>query len=373
VATFADRLLVHLGVPANLAAFLGGIGLDNFLTADFQARLNSDFWQVAQVVAGAVRAVTFEQPLWIEQRIVGREDHQGGALSRTNVDYKLYGRETALWADAIVELDTTWQVDQFPGTVVTSEAAPPAFTGLANLVSVLRLDANNRPLDPSGASLGNITLDAQGRLQADGGNPIPLRLDPVAGALLRPDGTIETPVLLELFPRVGPAVPLLGAPLGEDGQPLRDLRMDSRGAFTDLAGAAAGVDPQTGLPLDGAGNPVRPARLAIPSGGTTDYRFSFALPVQTGRLTLQLVTRLYVLLRPELDLVEDLRGLRLLRRRLEDRNDYLLSLNDTAGRSAHAFVLVYESDALGGSGLSQAEVRGLGARMGVLMSFFAEP
>src|SRR5690242_17351669 len=99
VVTFADRLLVYLGVQANRTAFLNGIGLDGFLTSDFQTRLNTDFWQVAQVTAGAVRSVRLEQPLWIEQRIMGREDHFGGSTGRTSVDYKVTGRESALWID----------------------------------------------------------------------------------------------------------------------------------------------------------------------------------------------------------------------------------------------------------------------------------
>lgn len=373
MATFADRLLVFLSDPANLTAFLNGMNLGAFFTADFQTRFNSEFWQIAQVAVGATRSFKFEYPTWVETRILGREDHHGNAQGKTSIDYKFYGQETALWTDALIELETTWAVDQFPGTVVTSAAAPPTFEGLANLVSVLRIDATNRPLDRSGAPLANVTLDNQGRLQTDPPNPVTLTLDPLAGALLRPDGSIHALVLLELFPRVGPATPLLGAPLGEAGQPFRNLRMDNRGTFTDLAGAPAPLDPLTGLPVDGGGNPVRPARLTIPDGGTVDYRLIFALPVQTDRLILNFVTRLHLFVMPEFNLVSDLRDVLTLRQRLEQRHDYLLSLNDTANKWPHAFALAYESNALTGSGLNQGEVRRLGDRMGVLIHFFAEP
>src|SRR5215208_3228966 len=146
----ADRLLVHVSDPANLSAFLNRLNLGTFLTANFQSRFNSEFWQIAQVAVGATRSASFEQPLWVETRILGREDHHGNSFAKSNIDYTVYGRETALWADAVVDLDTTWQVDQFPGTVVASEANPPTFEGLANLVSVLRVDASNHPLDRSG-------------------------------------------------------------------------------------------------------------------------------------------------------------------------------------------------------------------------------
>jgi hypothetical protein len=373
LVTFADRLLVHLSEPANLVAFLGGMDLGTFFTADFQARFNSEFWQIAQVAVGATRTVSFEQPTWVETRLLGREDHHGNAHSKTQIDYKVYGKETAQWTDLLVDLDTTWLVDQFPGTVVTSEAAPPTFEGLANLVSVLRIDAGNHPLDASGAPLANITLDNQGRLQTDPPNPITLTLDPLAGALLQPNGAIQSLVLLELFPRVGPVTPLLGAPLGEDGQPLRNLRMDNHGSFTDLTGTPATIDPLTGLPLNGDSQPVRPARLTIPDSGTTDYRFTFTLPVQTDRLTLMFVTRLHLFVRSEFNLIDDLRLLLALRHRLEQRHDYLLSLNDTSSKRPHIFTLVYQDNVLAGNGLTQDDVRRLGARMNILIHFFALP
>ncbi len=373
MATFADRLLVHLSDAANLTAFLNGMNLDAFFTADFQARFNSEFWQIAQVAVGSTRMLSFERPTWVRTRILGREDHHGNTHRKTSIDYKVYGRETALWTDLFIELGTTWLVDQFPGTVVTSEAALPAFEGLANLVSVLRIDTANHPLDRSGAPLAGVMLDDQGRLRTAPPNPITLTLDPLAGALLQSDGSIHSLVLLELFPRVGSATPLLGAPLGEDGQPLRNLRMDSRGSFTDLAGTPATLDALTGLPLDGDGQPVRPARLTIPGGGTADYRFTFALPVQTDRLTFQFVTHLHLFAKSEFNLIDDLREVLAQRHRLEQRHDYLLSLSDTASKWPHAFALIYEDNALAGSGLAQADVRRLGARMNVLVHFFAEP
>lgn len=373
MATFAETVLVYLSNPVNLTALINGMNLDAFLTADFQARFNSEFWQVAQVAVGGVSAASFERSTWVETRILGREEHHGNSHDKTSIDYKLYGQEMALWTDAMIELDTTWQVDQFPGSVVTSAAAPPTFRGLANLVSVLRIDAANHPLDRSGAPLANVTLDSQGRLQTAPPNPVTLKLDPLAGALLNPDESVRSLVLLELFPRIGPAAPLVGAPLGEDGQPLRDLRMDNRGTFTDLAGAPATTDPLTSLPLDGGGNPARPARLTIPGGGTVDYRFTFALPVQTNRLVLAFVTRLYMFIMPEFHLVDDLRTVLALRHRLEQRHDYLLSLNDTASKQPYAFALVYETSALTGSGLNQGNVQRLGARMGVQIHFIAAP
>jgi hypothetical protein len=373
LATFADRLLVHVSDPANLAAFLGGMNLGGFFTADFQARFNTEFWQIAQVAVGATRAGSFEQPTWIETRLLGQEDHQGNADSKTYIDYKVYGQETALWTDLLLELDTTWLVDQFPGTVVTSEATPPTFEGLATLVSVLRINAGNHPVDRSGTPLANVTLDSQGRLQTDPPNPVTLTLDPLAGALLQPDGAIHFLVLLELFPRIGPATPLLGASLGRDGQPLRNLRMDNRGAFTDLTGAPATLDPLTGFPLDGDGQPVRPARLAIPGDGTADYRFTFSLPVQTDRLTLTFVTCLHLFAHSGFNLIDDLRQVLALRHRLERQHDHLLSLSDLAAKRPHAFTLVYENNALADSGLTQAEVHRLGARMNVLIHFFAIP
>jgi hypothetical protein len=371
---FADRFLVRISDPPGLNTFLGNIGLGAFLTADFQRRFNSEFWQIAQVAVGATRRSSFEQPLWTETRILGREDHHGSSFAKTNIDYTVYGRETALWTDAVIELDTTWRVDQFPGSVVTSQAAPPTFEGLANLVSVLRIDQNNHPLNRSGTALNNVTLDNQGRLQKAAPNPLTLTLDPSAGALLRPDGSIHSLVLLELFPRVGPATPLLGAPLGEEGQPLRNLRMDNQGSFTNLAGAPAATDPLTGLPLDGNGDPVRPARLTIPEGRTVDYRFMFALPVRTDRLTLQFVTRIHLFVKSNLNLINDLRDILALRHKLEQRNDYLLSLNDTTNKQPHVFVLVYRDNVLGGGpGLTADGARRLGSRVGVLINFVAEP
>jgi hypothetical protein len=371
---FADRLLTRISEPGNLGAFLNSMGLSTFFTTNFRNRFNSEFWQISQVAVGGLRRSSFEQPLWVETRILGREDHHGNSFAKTSIDYTVYGRDTALWTDAVIELDTTWLVDQFPGTVTASEANPPTFEGLDNLVSVLRIDPNNHPLDRSGAPLANVTLNNQGRLRKAPPNPLTLTLDPSSGALLQPDGSIHSLVLLELFPRVGPATPILGAPLGEDGQPLRGLRMDNRGSFTDLAGAAAALDPLTGLPLDGNGEPVRPARLAVPGDDAGDYRFSFALPVRTDRLTLQFVTHLHLFVKSEFDLIGDLREVRVLRRRLEQRHDYLLSLNDTASKQPHAFALVYRNSVLNEDpGLSPATVRRLGSRVGVLVHFVAEP
>jgi hypothetical protein len=347
--------------------------LDDFLKTDFHARFNSEFWQIAQVAVGAAQASTFEQPTWVDTRLLGWEDHQGNAQGKTRIDYTFYGQETALWTDLRIELETTWLVDQFPGTVEVSEADPPTFEGLANLVSVLRIDASHHPLDRSGAALANVTLDDQGQLQTAPPNPIQLTLDPTAGALHQPDGTILSLVLLELFPRLGPATALFGALLGEDGQPLRNLSMDHHGSFTDLAGNPAALDPLTGLPLDGGGQPVRPARLTIPGGGTVDYRFTFALPVQTDQLTLEFLTHLHLFVRPEFNLIDDLRQVLALRHRLEQRPDYLLSLNDMGNKQPHAYILVYEENALAGSGIEQEAVRRLGARMNVLIHFAAAP
>src|SRR5215211_4893945 len=103
----AERLLVHVSAPANLGTFLNRLNLRPFLTANFQNRFNSEFWQIAQVAVGATRSASFEQPLWVETRILGREDHHGNPSAKTNIDYTVYGREVALWADAVVDLDTT--------------------------------------------------------------------------------------------------------------------------------------------------------------------------------------------------------------------------------------------------------------------------
>ena len=376
MATFADRLLVYLSKEANLATFLKGMNLDAFFTKDFQARFNSEFWQITQVaVNNTPQNISFEQPAMIETRILGRKDHYGNGQSKTNVDYRVYGMETALWTDAIIELDTTWQADQIPGTVVTSQPMPPPlFQGVARLVSVLRIDpATNHPLDRLAKPLADITLDNQGRLQAVQPNPGVLTLDPSAGVLLLPDGKIHSLALLELFPRVGAATPLVGALLGEDGQPLPSLLMDSRGAFTDLAGAPARLDPLTGLPLDGNGKPVHPALLTIPDGDTVNYRFMFSLPVQTDKVTFNLVTRLYLFALSGFNLVDDLRKVLTLRQRLEQRQDYLLNLSDTADKLPGAFALVYDASALAGSGLVQDDVRQLGASVNVLIHFFAIP
>jgi len=349
------------------------MNLGIFLTTDFQARFNSEFWQITQVAVGATRNFSFEEPTWIETRILGRKDHYGNGQSKTNIDYRVYGIETTLWADAIVELETTWQADQFPGTIVSSQATPPTFEGLANLVSVLRIDTANHPLDRSGIPLANVSLDNQGRLQVGPPTPGTLTLDPLAGALLRPNGEIYSLILLELFPRLGPIVQFLGAPLGENGQPLHNLRMDSQGSFTDLAGTPASIDPLTHLPLDGDGKPVRPARLTIPDGGTADYRFMFALPVQTDRVTFNLVTRLYLFAMSEFNLINDLRNVLALKHRLEQQQDYLLSLNDTANKRPSAFTLVYDANVLTGSGLVRNDVLRLGASMDVLIDFFTIP
>jgi hypothetical protein len=215
-------------------------------------------------------------------------------------------------------------------------------------------------------------LDNQGRLQTTAPDAMTLHLDPHNGALLQPEGTLHTLVLLELFPRVGPVTPLLGAPLGEDGQPLRNIRMDHQGVFTDLLGMPVARDPLTSLPLDSTGQAVRPARLAVPGGGAADARFAFALPVQTDRVTFQFVTRLHLFIRPELQLATDLRQVLTLKHRLAQHHDYLLSLNETNNKQPHVFALVYETNALTGSELQQADVRRLGSRMGVLIHFFAE-
>jgi hypothetical protein len=375
LVTFADRLLIHLANTANLGPFLSGLKLDAFFTADFQARFNSDFWQIAQVTVGATLGSIFEEPTWIETRILGREDHYGNHPSKTNVDYRVYGIETALWADATVELETVWQIDQFPGSIVNSPGAPSPFKGVANLVSVLRIDANNHPLDRSAGPLNDVTLDDKGRLTVvtGGSPPVALRLDPLVGALLLPGGVIHSLVLLELFPHVGPTPPLLGAPLGEDGQPLHDLHMNSSGSFTRFTGVAAPIDPLTHLPLDGGGKPVWPARLAIPGGDSAGYRFMFTFGVQTGRLTFSFITRLHLFVMPQFNLVDDLRKVLTLKHRQEQRQDTLFSLDDTANKQANAYALMYDSNSLTGTGLTQDEVARLGASSGILIHFVTSP
>jgi len=73
------------------------MNLGIFLTTDFQARFNSEFWQITQVAVGATRNFSFEEPTWIETRILGRKDHYGNGQSKTNIDYRVYGIETTLW------------------------------------------------------------------------------------------------------------------------------------------------------------------------------------------------------------------------------------------------------------------------------------
>lgn len=361
--TFADRMLVHLSDDSNFNAFLGSANLDAFLTANFQARFNLESLQIVQVTTDTARVSAFEQPTWVETRLMGREEHQGN--SKTYIDYKVHGLQTPLWSDAVINLETTWLVDQMPGTIAPSE--PATFEGLADLVSVLRINASNHPLQPSGTPLTDFTLNEQGQIEPT------LIVDPLNGVLLTPDGSIHAPVQLELFPRIGPDTPLFGAPLGEDGQPLPNLRMNHYGDFTDLAGNPVAHGPLTGLPLDGEGQPVQPARLTIPGAGTVDYRFTFALPVQTERLTFHFITRLHLFILPEVNLVNDLRRALTLQHWLAQRPDYLISLSETDSKKAYIFALLYEESALSGSGLNGAAVRELGEAMNVLIHFFAEP
>lgn len=133
MASFADRLLVHLSDPANLPGFLAGTDLAAFLTADFQRRLDSEFWRVAQIALAQGTMIGFERPLWTRTRILGRQEQHGNAQARRTVDYSVYGTERATWVDAEVELDTTWSVDQFPGTVEVSEANPATFEGVTDV------------------------------------------------------------------------------------------------------------------------------------------------------------------------------------------------------------------------------------------------
>lgn len=368
MATFIDRLLVHLADPANLTGFLAGADLDGFLTADFQRRLDTGFWQIQQVTAGAATVRELERPYSQRLRVLGREEELGSTPRRKTVDHSVYGFETARWVDVSLDVDTTWTVDQFPGTVDVTPAAPASLDGTASLLSVLRVDAANHPLDRAGAPVATVTVDGQGRLDTAQGT---LSLDPNGGVLRGSDGRVRDQVLLELFPRLG--VPGLGVPLGDDGQPLADLRVDSAGTFTDLAGAPANTDPRTGLPLDGLGRPVRPARPAVPGDDGADYRFRLSVPVRTDTLTLNLVTRLHLTVAGAADLLTDLRGVVGTRRVLEPGTDYLTSLDDLAGKVPQAFGLVYEQDAFDGSGLDSAGIRRLGARMGVLVHFFAIP
>jgi len=370
MATFADRLLVYLSDPANVVGFLASAGLDPFLTTDFQHRLGSEFWQIQQVVIGAAAVHELQHSYWQRPRILGREEVQGTTPTRTTVDYSIYGFDTARWIDVSLDLDTTWTVDQFPGSIDVTPAAPVRFDLTANLLSVLRIDAANHPLDRSGTPVA-VTVDNQGQLRTDPPQPVTLRLDPTGGVLRGPDGRVQDQVLLEMFPRLG--VPGLGVPLGDDGQPLHDLRMDTSGAFTDLAGVPAATDPRTSLPIDGSGRPVRPARPATPDADGADYRFMLSIPVRSDTLTLNLLTRLHLLVAATPDLLADLRDVLATRRVLESGTDYLISLDDTAGKVPQAFGLVYEQNAFDGSGLDSAGIRRLGARMGVLVHFFAVP
>jgi hypothetical protein len=371
MATFADHLLVHLSDPGNVAGFLAGAGLDTFLTADIQRRLGTDFWRIQQVAVGAATVRDLQHPCWQRLRVLGREEVQGTTPTRTTVDHSIYGFETARWIDMSLDLDTTWTVDQFPGSIEVTPAAPVQFDSTASLLSVLRVDGANHPLDRAGAPVATVTVDDQGRLHTDPPQPVTLRLDPGGGVLRGPDGRVRDQVLLELFPRLG--VPGLGVPLGDDGQPLRDLRVDSTGVFTDLAGAPAATDTFTGLPVDGSGQPVRPARPAILGGDGADYRFMLSVPVRTDTLTLNFVTRLHLLVARSADLLVDLRGVLATRRVLEPGADYLISLSDTANKVPQAFGLVYEQNAFDGTGLDPAGIRRLGALMGVLVHFFAVP
>ena len=374
MVTFTDRVLVSLAEPANVPGFISGMSLNSFLLRDFRRRFNTEFWNVAGVTTGAVRVLGFEDVLSIEKRLMGREEHHNGSGSnKTLIDYRYYGEEQTLWTDVVLEVETTWDVDQFPGTVSVSDSTPAAYEGLADLVSVLRFDAAGHPLDVTGVPVANVTLDAAGHLRTNDLIPVDLVLDPLAGALRQPDGSLHTRVLLELFPKVGPTTPLLGAPLGEDGQPVPDLLMDHHGQFTDFAGTPSALDPVTNLPLDSAGQPVHLAVVTTPEQNKVDYGFFFSLPVVNNRLTLQLMTRLHLLLPLDVDLVRDLRRVVLLRRHLETRTDYLLNLDNTQQRIAHVFGLVYEANSLNATGLTAAAVQHLGDQLGTLIHFFPEP
>ena len=46
MVTFVYLLLVYLSNPANVAGFLSRAGLHAFITADFEGRPNTDFWQI---------------------------------------------------------------------------------------------------------------------------------------------------------------------------------------------------------------------------------------------------------------------------------------------------------------------------------------
>jgi hypothetical protein len=104
-----------------------------------------------------------------------------------------------------------------------------------------------------------------------------------------------------------------------------------------------------------------------------DYRFNFALPVRTNQLTFQFATRLHLLPRAAFNPIEDLRVILSLQHHLAGRHDYLRSLSETTNKQPHAFALVYESNVLNNSEMTQNEVRRLGARTSVLIHFFALP
>lgn len=138
------------------------------------------------------------------------------------------------------------------------------------VVRVLRISANNEPLDADGNPLGGTAgalVDSLGRDAS--GNPVPvpgLKIDAngnfvgddgttaveVDRTMNKPkkyDGTLYEPAF-EWFPtaeKVTPAV--FGAPVDRKGRLIRDLRLDSDGNFTSLDGTTSyPVNAATGFP-----------------------------------------------------------------------------------------------------------------------------
>jgi hypothetical protein len=103
------------------------------------------------------------------------------------------------------------------------------------------------------------------------------------------------------------------------------------------------------------------------------HLLKFQLPVMTGAFTLDYELNTLVFAASDPSPVADLRRIQRLRRLLEDDPQFLVSLDGAPGQTPYIFVLLYQSGALQGTGLSETAAVQAFAAADVLAAFITIP
>jgi|GEM_PF-4876103 hypothetical protein len=121
--SFGDQVLAYLANSANLAPFIGAIGLAAYAGTSFTRQYGQGAFQVDNVQLSGPDDLQLQLPIMDDVRIIGTRERRNERPERQWVDYRIHKQEQLGWVDVSFTTSARFALHAVPGTLMLGPGA----------------------------------------------------------------------------------------------------------------------------------------------------------------------------------------------------------------------------------------------------------